>query len=191
MTPALRDEIKTAVLLEQGVKLSDQDPLFAYLIGNQRVLDNFHAPIVAAINALPEALGESVQIIAAAVEASEKAASDLANQTQGALKGIAKVELESAHRAAQATIQGTVATLLTGALQGAGKEVTDLERRVKAMGGGWGGARSVLVTTCLSVALAATIVIASAGGLVLYHWGQQHSEAAAYWHGQAKQAGRG
>lgn len=191
MTPALRDQIKTTVMLDQGVKLSDADPLFSYLIANKIVLDDFNVPIMAAISALPEALGESVRIIAEAVESSEKAASDLALQTQGALRAIGKVELESAQRATQAAIQETVATILADALQGAGKQITDLERRAKDVGGGFSRARSLVVTSCLSVALAAMVAISSVGGFALYQWGQEHSKAAAYWHAQAKQSGRG
>lgn len=191
MSPALRDEIKSRVLLQQNVKLSDNDPVFSYLIANDEVLASFSRPIFQAIEELPGALEESVQTIATAVEASEKAANDLQIQTQGALQGIAKVELESAHRAMKDTIQDAATSVLNDALQGASKQITELERRFKALGGGWSGARSVTVTTCLAVSLMVVIAISSVGGFALYHSAQEHSRAAAYWHDQAKKAGRG
>lgn len=187
----LRDEIKAWLLLKEGIKLSDDDPVFAYLLANQRVLELFSNPILTAIAELPKALEASLQTLALAVEASEKASSDLSVQTQGALRGIAKVELESAHGGLKEAIQGTVERLLTTHLEQANKEVSKLERQMKSLGSVSNRGKSSLVTTCLALSLLVVTCVSSAGGYVLYQAAQENKRAAQYWHDQVKPSTRG
>ena len=187
----LRNEIKAWLLLKEGIKLSDDDPVFAYLLGNQRVLELFSNPILAAISELPKALEASLQTLVLAVEASEKASSDLSVETQGALRGIAKVELESAHAGLKEAIQGTVEKVLTSHLEQASKEASKLERQMKALGAASARGKSSLVTTCLALSLLVVTCVSSVSGYVLYQAAQESKLAAQYWHNQVKPSGRG
>lgn len=185
MSPGLRDAIKTAVLLEQGLKLSDEDPIFSYLIANQAVLDDFSRPIADAIAALPSALGESVHVLVAAVEECEGAATDLINKTQGEIRGIARVEVESAHLAVKEAVQDSVNQLLIRSLDTVKAELTDVERRAKAASTGLGGARSQLLTTSLAVSLAIVLAVSSVTCFALYRSVGEQQKAAAHWYEQA------
>jgi hypothetical protein len=187
MTPALRDQIKTAVLLQQQQKLSDSDPLFTYLISNVAVLESFSKPIFDAIEALPGALGESVFALAKSVEECENAASDLIKQTQGELRGIARVEVDSAHIAVKEAVKASVDQLLIQSLGTVRNELAEVERRAKAIGGGWGSARSQVITFCLAVSLAAVVAVSTVVGFALKHSAEEQKKAAAYWHEQATQ----
>ena len=187
MTPALRSDIKAEVFKRLNIKLTDDDPIFAYLVANDQVLESFSKPIFDAIEALPGALGESVLAIAGAVEVCEQAATDLIKQTQGELRGIARVEVESAHVAVKEAVTASVNQLLTQSLVTVKNELAEVERRAKSVGSGWASARSQVVTTCLAISLAAVVAVSLVVGFALKHSADEQEKAAAYWHGQAVQ----
>ena len=189
MTPALRDSIKQEVLIQQNLKLSDQDPLFAYLIANNKILEGFAQPILDAMELLPAALAQSLEILAEGVEQCEKASQDIAVRTQGALQAIAKMEQTAAHQTLRSNLESSITAMVGDALASVSKELSDVERRVKAVNGGWGSARARFINTCLAVSLVVVVGVSSVVGFALYQSGKEHSAAAAHWYELAKKKG--
>ncbi|WP_434598690.1 hypothetical protein M1D58_27650 (plasmid) [Pseudomonas sp. R4-76] len=184
MDEALKDKIRSDLLLEHGVKISNDDPIFAYFIGQKLVLDNFTQPIVEAMRALPGELEKSISKIVFAVEESERTSETLLHETKGALSALAKFEVEAAQERLKHNIEDSVAGLLKSALQGVNDEVVQIERQVKTLGKGLRDSKASLLNMILAVAVVALMGLFSVATYMLYVSGTENRDAANYWHGQ-------
>lgn len=186
MDEALKDKVKTGVLLEQGLKISDADPIFTYFIGQKIVLDNFTQPIVDAMRALPGELEKSISKIVFAVEEAERTSETLVHETKGALSALAKFEVEAAQERLKHKIEDSVAGLLKNALQGVNDEVVQIERQVKTLGKGLRDSKASLLNIVLAVAVVGLMGLFSVATYMLYVSGTENRDAASYWHDQYK-----
>lgn len=186
MDEALKDKVKTGVLLEQGQKISDEDPIFTYFIGQKIVLDNFTQPIVDAMRALPGELEKSISKIVFAVEEAERTSETLLLETKGALSALAKFEVEAAQDRLKHNIEDNVAGLLKNALQGVNDEVVQIERQVKTLSKGLRDSKASLLNMILAVAVVGLMGLFSTGMYMLYVSGTKNLDAANYWHDQYK-----
>ncbi|MCS4315598.1 putative Zn-dependent protease with MMP-like domain [Pseudomonas sp. BIGb0381] len=181
MDEVFKDEIRSRLLLEHGVKLSGDDPIFSYFIGQQVVLDRFTLPIVEAMQRLPGELEKSLSKVVFAVEEAERTAETLMHETKGALSALGKFEVEAAQERLKGSVEASVSELLTTALQRANSDITQVERQAKALSNGLRDTKTSRLNMVLAIALIGLMGLFSIGLFLLYSAGSKNQEAANYW----------
>ena len=174
----LFQQIKSDVFLRLGVKLSDQDPIFAMVLANQATMQTFSGPIVSAIESIPEALEGTLNIIATAVEEAEKTAATLSAETKALLVALSKVEIEAAHLRIREAIESSVDKALASSLNRVQVDVLAIEGKVKSMGGNFRDKKASLLNLVLAGALFSLIGLSSLGLYMLYDIGMDNRIAA-------------
>jgi hypothetical protein len=177
---ALLRGIKAEVLLQQGTKLSTDDPLFSLIIANQEILNNFSAPFTLALKELPGNIEQSLSKIVMAVEEAEKTTDYLMAETKGALNATANFELAAVQQLIKENIEGSVG----GALARAQHEIQALETRIRSLSGSFRDARAVTINIVLSGVVAALLVLFAVGIYVLHGAGMDNRNLAEYWQQQ-------
>lgn len=177
----LFEQIKMDVFAGLGIKLSNQDPIFAMVMANQAAMRTFSAPIVEAIESIPLVLESSLNIIAGAVEEAEKSADQLTTETKAVLAALSKVELESAHRRINDAVEQSVDSAVTGSLQRLKSEVVKLETDLRSLGTHTQSKRTLFANLLLSSVLLVLLGVFSTAAYVLYGVGIDNRDAADYW----------
>lgn len=173
----LFQEIKTDVFLRLGIKLSDQDPIFAMVMANQAVMKTFSDPIVTAVEGIPEALDGSLNIIASAVEEAEKTAITLMSETKGVMAALSKLEVEAAHNRIIDAVEQSVGTAL-GRVKA---DVSALEVKVKSLGSNFRDTKSMTVNIVLSCVVCLLLTLFSVGIYSIYDAGIESRKSADFW----------
>lgn len=173
----LFQELKSDVFLRLGIKLSDQDPIFAMVLANQAVMKTFSDPIVTAVEGIPEALDGSLNIIASAVEEAEKTAITLMSETKGVMVALSKLEVEAAHNRIVDAVEQSVGTVL-GRVKA---DVTALESKIKSLGSNFRDTKSMTVNVVLACVVGLLLLLFSAGIYVLYDVGIESRKSADFW----------
>lgn len=177
----LFEQIKMDVFAGLGIKLSNQDPIFAMVMANQAAMRTFSAPIVEAIESIPMVLEGSLNIIAGAVEEAERSAGQLTTETKAILAALSKVELESAHRRINDAVEKSVDVAVTGSLQRLKGEVVKLETDLRSLGTYPQGKKTFLANLTLSAVVLSLVGVFSTAAYVLYGVGIDNRDAADYW----------
>jgi uncharacterized protein (DUF1501 family) len=173
----LFQQVKSDVFLRLGIKLSDQDPIFAMVMANQAVMKTFSDPIVTAVEGIPEALDGSLNIIASAVEEAEKTAVALMAETKGVMVALSKLEVEAAHNRIVDAVEQSVGTVL-GRVKG---DVSALEAKIKSLGSSFRDTKSMTVNIVLACVVGLLLLLFSAGTYVLYDVGIGSRKTADFW----------
>jgi uncharacterized protein (DUF1501 family) len=173
----LFQQVKSDVFLRLGIKLSDQDPIFAMVMANQAVMKTFSDPIVTAVEGIPEALDGSLNIIASAVEEAEKTAVALMAETKGVMVALSKLEVEAAHNRIVDAVEQSVGTVL-GRVKG---DVSALEAKIKSLGSSFRDTKSMTVNIVLACVVGLLLLLFSAGTYVLYDVGIESRKTADFW----------
>ncbi|MBX4139532.1 hypothetical protein K1567_27355 [Pseudomonas sp. S5F11] len=177
----LFEQIKMDVFAGLGIKLSNQDPIFAMVMANQAAMRTFSAPIVEAIESIPLVLESSLNIIAGAVEEAERSAGQLTTETKAVLAALSKVELESAHRRIKDAVELSVDSAVTGSVQRLKSEVVKLETDLRSLGAHTKSKRTFFANLLLSSAVLVLLGVFSTAAYVLYGVGIDNRDAADYW----------
>lgn len=177
----LFEQIKMDVFAGLGIKLSNQDPIFAMVMANQAAMKTFSAPIVEAIESIPLVLESSLNIIAVAVEEAERSADQLTTETKAVLAALSKVELESAHRRINDAVEQSVDSAVTGSLQRLKSEVVKLETDLRSLGTHTQSKRTLFANLLLSSVVLVLLGVFSTAAYVLYGVGIDNRDAADYW----------
>lgn len=180
----LKQHVKSVVFNEQGIKISDDDPLLAYVLTNKIVHEALVEPVVSALEALPGALAETLERVIAAVEEAERSSEQLANETKGTMTALAKLQVESAHQRIADCINDAVLNGLNGPLEKANVSIAAIERKAVAVSASTANRTTSLVVASLAGALMVVTVMFSLGLYMLYTQGKESRSAASYWHGQ-------
>lgn len=178
----LFEQIKMDVFAGLGIKLSNQDPIFAMVMANQAAMRTFSAPIVEAIESIPLVLESSLNIIAGAVEEAERSAGQLTTETKAVLAALSKVELESAHRRINEAVEQSVDLAVTGSLQRVKSEVVKLETDLRSLGTHTQSRKTLFANLLLSAVVLSLVGVFSTAAYVLYNVGIDNRDAADYWH---------
>jgi uncharacterized protein (DUF1501 family) len=173
----LFQQVKSDVFLRLGIKLSDQDPIFAMVMANQAVMKTFSDPIVTAVEGIPEALDGSLNIIASAVEEAEKTAIALMAETKGVMVALSKLEVEAAHNRIVDAVEQSVGTVL-GRVKA---DVSALETKIKSLGSSFRDTKSMTVSIVLACVVGLLLLLFSAGTYVLYDVGIESRKTADFW----------
>lgn len=184
MDEILKDEIRTGVLLESGMKISVDDSIFTYFIGQKIVLDNFTQPIVSAMQQLPGELEKSLSKIVFAGEEAERTSETLLLETKGALSALAKFETDAAHERLKGSIESNVSELLTTALQRVNSDIAQVERQAKTLANGFRDNKASRLNMVLTIAFVGLMWLFSTGLYLVYSSGSKNLEAANFWHDQ-------
>ena len=180
----LFQQIKSDVFLRLGIKLSDQDPIFAMVLANQATMQTFSGPIVSAIESIPDVLEGSLNIIATAVEEAEKTAGTLTAETKALLVALSKVEIESAHQRIREAVEGSVDKALANSLNRVHADVQAIESKLKSTGANLRDRKASLLNLVLAGALFTLIGAFSLGLYVLYDIGMSNRNSAEFWKGK-------
>lgn len=180
----LFQQIKSDVFLRLGIKLSDQDPIFAMVLANQATMKTFSAPIVSAIESIPDILEGSLNIIANAVEDAEKTAASLTAETKGVMIALSKIEVEAAHRRISDAIESSIDKALTNSLGRIQIDVQSIEGKVKTLGSSFRDKRASTLNMVLAAGLVVVMSVFSAGLYVLYDVGMNNRDNAEFWKDQ-------
>jgi hypothetical protein len=180
----LFEQIKMDVFSYLGIKLSNQDPIFAMVMANQAAMKTFSAPIIEAIESIPRVLESSLNIIADAVEEAEKSAGLLTVETKAVLTALAKVELDSAHRRITDAVERSADSAVTASLQRVQGEVVKLEANLRTIGTNPQGKKTFAANIILAGAILGLVVFFSAATYVLYDIGIDNRKAANFWRSQ-------
>jgi len=180
----LFQQIKSDVFLRLGIKLSDQDPIFAMVLANQATMKTFSDPIVNAIQSIPDILEGSLNIIASAVEDAEKTAATLTAETKGVMVALSKIEVEAAHRRITEAVESSVDEALTNSLGRIQIDVQAIEGRVKSLGSSFRDKRASTLNLILAGGLVMIMGVFSAGLYVLYDVGMNNRDNAEFWKSQ-------
>lgn len=180
----LFQQIKSDVFLRLGIKLSDQDPIFAMVLANQATMQTFSGPIVSAIESIPDVLEGTLNIIATAVEEAEKTAGTLTAETKALLVALSKVEIESAHQRIREAVESSVDKALANSLNRVQADVQAIESKVKSMGANFRDRKASLLNLVLAGALFTLIGVFSLGLYVLYDIGVSNRNSAEFWKGK-------
>lgn len=164
----LLKDIKVDVYSQLGMKLSDQDPLFAFLLANQRAMRFFSKPIIDAVESIPSLFEASLDKVATAVEEAEKTTDELVSETKSNLYALCKVELEAAHLRLKEGLVVSLDQVLKESLEKVSVEVSDLERRVKGLSSNVGVKKAFMTNVLLAVALIATLSVSAVAMYGLY-----------------------
>ena len=174
-------QIKSDVYLNLGIKLSDQDPIFAMVLANQATMQTFKQPIVSAIESIPEVLEGTLNIIAAAVENAEKTAGTLTAETKALLVALSKVETEAAHQRIREAVESSVDKALGKTLNRVQVDIHEIEGKVKSLGGNFRDKKASLLNLVLAGSLFTLISVFSLGLYVLYDIGMSNRNSAEFW----------
>ncbi|PRW84426.1 hypothetical protein [Pseudomonas fluorescens] len=177
----LFEQIKMDVFSSLGIKLSNQDPIFAMVMANQAAMRTFSAPIVEAIESIPGVLESSLNTIADAVEEAEKSSAQLTIETKGVLAALAKVELDSAHRRITDAVERSVDSAVSASLQRVQGEVVKLEASLRSVGTDPQGKKTFTANIILTGAVFCLIVFFSFASYLLYDVGIDNRNAANFW----------
>lgn len=180
----LFQQIKSDVFLRLGIKLSDQDPIFAMVLANQATMQTFSGPIVSAIESIPDVLEGSLNIIATAVEEAEKTAGTLTAETKALLVALSKVEIESAHQRIREAVESSVDKALAKSLNRVHADVQAIESKLKSTGANLRDRKASLLNLVLAGALFTLIGAFSLGLYVLYDIGMSNRNSAEFWKGK-------
>ncbi|WP_426102938.1 hypothetical protein [Pseudomonas sp. PSPC3-3] len=180
----LFEQIKMDVFAGLGMKLSNQDPIFAMVMANQAAMRTFSAPIVEAIESIPQVLESSLNIIADAVEEAEKSAGLLTIETKAVLAALAKVELDSAHRRITDAVERSADSAVTASLQRMQGDVVKLEANLRSMGTNPQGKKTFAANIILAGAILGLVGVFSAASYVLYGIGIDNRNSAEFWRSQ-------
>lgn len=177
----LFEEIKLDVYQKLNYKLSDDDPIFAIVLANQKAITYFARPIVEAVESIPGIFESSLEKIATAVEIAEATADQLISETKSNLFAISKVEIEAAHSRLKDSLAAGIDQLLAEALGRVSGEVAELERRVKSTSSQTGMKKSFILNLVLAAGLLMTIAASSSALYALYSVGAKNLSDARYW----------
>jgi len=180
----LFQQIKSDVFLRLGIKLSDQDPIFAMVLANQATMQTFSGPIVSAIESIPDVLEGSLNIIATAVEEAERTAGTLTAETKALLVALSKVEIESAHQRIREAVESSVDKALANSLNRVHADVQAIESKLKSTGANLRDRKASLLNLVLAGALFTLIGAFSLGLYVLYDIGMSNRNSAEFWKGK-------
>lgn len=177
----LLKDIKIEVYSQLGMKLSDQDPLFALLLANQQAMRFFSRPIIDAVESIPSLFEASLDKVATAVEEAEKTTDQLVNETKSNLYALCKVELDAAHLRLKEGLVVSIDQVLKESLAQVSVEVSDLERRVKGLSSNIGVKKAFMTNVLLSVSLLATLSVSAVAIYGLYSAGASNLSDARSW----------
>ncbi|AGN33460.1 hypothetical protein PflA506_p0064 (plasmid) [Pseudomonas fluorescens A506] len=180
----LFEQIKMDVFAGLGIKLSNQDPIFAMVMANQAAMRTFSAPFVEAIEGIPKVLESSLNIIADAVEEAEQSAVLLSTETKALIAALAKVELDSAHRRITDAVERSADSAVTSSLQRVQGEVVKLEASLRTIGANPNGKKTLRANMLLAGAILGLVIFFSAASYVLYDIGVDNRMSANYWRSQ-------
>lgn len=183
----LFEKIRLSVYSQQGWKLSIDDPVFTSVIATQLTMESYSAPIIEAIDRIPEILEGSLNVIASAVEEAENTSQALVSETKSLLVALAKVELEAAHRRITDTIDRSVESAVAVALKGVRDEVVSLESTLRFATDNLQPRKAFAANVILSTAIVVILVVFSTAGYVLYDIGVGNRKSADYWRTQYSQ----
>lgn len=178
----LKEHVKAEVYKRDGIKISSDDPVFAYLTASQVIQDRFAEPILTAIGALPGALAETLERVIAAVEEAERTAESLSSETKGTMAALAKLQVEAAHQGINDRIADSVANGLAVPLEKANAAIALVERKALQATNHSASGKSNVIVMALSISMVVLSVMFSLGLYVLYKQNEESKGAASYWH---------
>ncbi|WP_324729643.1 hypothetical protein [Pseudomonas chlororaphis] len=177
----LLQTIRTEILLQFGVKVSELDPMFATVLANKIAMKAFTQPIVSAVESIPGLIEASLEVVASAVEEAEKTADTLVAETKANLFAVSKLELEASHQRIKEAIGTIVESTLAESLGRVQSDFTALQRNVKEVSGQFRGKNAARVNIILSGALVLLLGLFSTGMFALYTVGMENLKDAQAW----------
>lgn len=168
-----RNSVKNAVYAEHGIRLSDDDPVFAVLLANKLILDEAGRSLQQVLKELPHALETSIYKIVAAVEDSEQTVDSLRSEAKGMLMALTKIELENAHVKVKEVINTSYVDALNEASESFQSTLAAADKKIRSMSSSMNATRLTMTNIMLGIALTFTVMFSCIGGYVLYDFAQE------------------
>lgn len=185
MTSALLNkQIRDAVFSEMGLKLDEEDPVFAVVLATKMMLTQSGGALQEVVRDIPRAITASIEQIVLAVEDSEKTVGSLRDETKGMLKALSKMEVEETHRRIKEVVVEDLSKSIAEQTKALQAVTTAAELKIKAVSGQLRETKVYASNIVLSAALLLTIGLFGFGLVMMYYELQDTAKASNYWYGK-------